>query len=442
MSFLIGSTFNSMAVHPAAPATLDQTGLNSDLVEQLLLKTLYFGGELSGLELAKRLGLAFSVFEPALEFLKQQRWCEVSGGSAFGSASFRYRITDGGRARAKLALDQNQYVGVAPVPLQQYQQYMLAFKRAFPLEASRDQVKDAFSHMVVPDAIIDTVGPAVNAGHSMFVYGQAGNGKTMLAQAIRRLLKSEIAIPHALVVEGSIVKVFDPVNHEEVPAEDAGEGLTLPTQSDGRWALCKRPLVMVGGELTMDALELRYNPTSGFYRAPVQMIANGGILVIDDFGRQHCSPRDLLNRWIVPLESRIDFLALQSGQSFEMPFMVFLVLATNLKPTELADEAFLRRIQYKIFAESPTVDAFIRIFEGYCSTKGIPFERAVVEDMLERYYRPNHVPLRGCQPRDLINQALSLAKYLGQAPRLTPELMEAACGSYFVQDRELPANYA
>jgi SpoVK/Ycf46/Vps4 family AAA+-type ATPase len=199
---------------------------------------------------------------------------------------------------------------------------------------------------------------------------------------------------------------------------------------------------MVGGELTMEDLELRFNATSGFYRAPVQMIANGGILVIDDFGRQHCSPRELLNRWIVPLESRIDFLTLQSGQSFEMPFMVLLVLATNLKPTELADEAFLRRIQYKIFAESPKLDDFIRIFENYCRAKEIPFERPVVDHMLEHYYRPNQIPLRGCQPRDLINQALALASYLGQPRQLTPELLDAACRSYFVHDREVPATYA
>jgi SpoVK/Ycf46/Vps4 family AAA+-type ATPase len=198
---------------------------------------------------------------------------------------------------------------------------------------------------------------------------------------------------------------------------------------------------MVGGELTMEDLELRYNAISGFYKAPVQLVANGGILVIDDFGRQHCSPRDLLNRWIVPLESRIDFLTLQSGQSFEIPFMVLLVFATNLKPTELADEAFLRRIQYKIFAESPKVDDFIRIFENYCKTKDIPFERPVVDRMLQEYYKPNRIPLRGCQPRDLINQALALASYMGQPPQLTPELMDAACRSYFVVDRELPVNY-
>jgi SpoVK/Ycf46/Vps4 family AAA+-type ATPase len=303
-------------------------------------------------------------------------------------------------------------------------------------------VRQAFTHLVVSDAVLDAVGPAVNSGHSMFVYGSPGNGKTMIAQGIRKLLVGEIAIPHALELEGNIIKVFDQVNHEEVPYEDETSGLTLAVEYDRRWARCRRPLVMVGGELTLQDLELRYNAVSGFYRAPVQLVANGGILVIDDFGRQHCSPRDLLNRWIVPLESRMDFLTLQSGQSFEMPFMVLLVFATNLKPTELADEAFLRRIQYKIFAEGPKVEDFIRIFENYCKAKGIPFERPVVEQMLAQYYRPNKIPLRGCQPRDLINQALSLASYMGQPSLLTPELMDAACRSYFVPDREIPATYA
>jgi hypothetical protein len=430
------------SMHPPAPATLAQAGLNVEVMQQLVLKTLYFGGELTGAEIAKRLGVGFSVFEPSLDFFKQQRLCEVAGGSVFGGASYRYRITDLGRSRAALALEQNQYVGVAPVPLAQYQRYMLEFKKAVPLRASRDHVREAFSHLVVAGDVLDAVGPAVNSGHSMFVYGSPGNGKTMIAQGIRKLLVGEIAIPHAIEVEGNIVKVFDRVNHEEIPFDEEAGGVTVAVEHDRRWARCKRPLVMVGGELTMEDLELRYNSVSGFYRAPIQMIANGGILVIDDFGRQHCSPRDLLNRWIVPLESRIDFLTLQSGQSFEMPFMVLLVFATNLKPTELADEAFLRRIQYKIFAQSPQLEDYIRIFENYCKAKDIPFERPVVEHMLEHYYRPNKIALRGCQPRDLINQALALASYMGQPPQLTPELLDAACRSYFVHDREVPATYA
>jgi predicted ATPase with chaperone activity len=423
------------SLHPAAPATLEATGLSPDLITQLLLKTLHFAGELSGLDIGKRLALPFQVIESCLDGLKRQRHCEVVGGSAVGGASYRYRITDAGRTRAALLLEQNQYVGTAPVPLDQYKRYMEAFKRAAPLDATRERVRAAFSHLIVRDSLIDQIGPALNGGHSMFIYGPPGNGKTTVAQAIRKLLRGEIAIPNALDVEGQIIRVFDPVNHEALPADEGGSGLIAAAPIDRRWVRCKRPLVMVGGELTLDALELRYNATSGFYKAPVQAIANGGILVIDDFGRQHCSPKDLLNRWIVPLESRIDFLTLQTGQVFEIPFMVLLIFATNLKPSQLVDEAFLRRIQYKIYAESPTTDDFLAIFENYCRSREVPFDRAVVEDMLETYYRPNNVELRACHPRDLVNQALSLADYLGQPRRLTPELLRHACNTYFVVDR-------
>src|SRR4029079_13420377 len=209
-----------------------------------------------------------------------------------------------------------------------------------------------------------------------------GNGKTVISQAICNLLHGDMAIPHAISVEGHIIRVYDPVNHElvEVP-EGSSQQLERAEVSDGRWVRCRRPLVTVGGELTLDALELGYSPSTGFYRAPLQVIANGGVLVIDDFGRQHVSPRDLLNRWIVPLESRADYLTLQTGQKFQMPFKVFAVFATNLKPGDLVDEAFLRRIQYKVLAESPTLDEFVRIFENYCDAKEIPYVARAAEEL-------------------------------------------------------------
>jgi predicted ATPase with chaperone activity len=429
----------SLLISPSAgpldlpePASLEDTGLPADLLSQLLLKMLHFAGELSGVELSRRTGLPFGILESLVDLMRRQRHCEVAGGAAVGGASYRYRITDAGRTRAALLLEQNQYVGTAPVPLAQYRRYMDAFKNAVPLEATRERVKAAFAHIVVRDALIDQIGPALNGGHSMFIYGPPGNGKTTIAQAVRRLLRSDIMIPAALEVEGQIVKLHDPVNHEQVTTEEASGGLLTGPRDDQRWIRCRRPLVMVGGELTLDALELRYNPTGGFYRAPVQAIANGGILVIDDFGRQHCSPKDLLNRWIVPLESRIDFLTLQTGQIFEVPFNVLLIFATNLKPGDLVDEAFLRRIQYKVRAEGPTPEDFLTIFANYCRTREVPFERALVEDMLESYYRPNGIELRACHPRDLINQALALADYLGLPRQLTRDLLLAACRTYFV----------
>ncbi len=431
---------------PPAPRTLEEAGLTADLVIQLALKTLHFSGELTGAELAGRLGLTFSVLDPVIDFLKSQRQIEIAGGTMVGRASYRYRITDAGRARAALFLETNQYVGVAPVPFAQYRRYMLDFMQVVPRAATRERVREAFKHLVISQKVLDQLGPAINAGHSMFVYGPPGNGKTVISQSIRKLLDGYIAIPHAIEVEGAIVRVFDPVNHEAVDsgeeAADAGAGLDLGERPDRRWVLCRRPMVMVGGELTLDALELSYNPGTGFYRAPVQTIANGGVLVIDDFGRQQVAPRDLLNRWIVPLESRVDFLTLQSGQKIEVPFAVLVVFATNIKPAELVDEAFLRRIHYKVFAESPTVADFIQIFENCCRERSLPFDRGLVEHLLQTYYKPRGIPLRGCHPRDLLDQVISLADYRGEPRRLTAELLEAACAAYFVDEQERPVAYS
>ena len=426
---------------PKAPRTLADAGLSADLITQLILKTLHLSGELTGTELARRLGLPFMPLEPVLATIKQQHQCEVSGG-AFGTPSYRYRITDAGRARAMLFMEHNHYVGQAPVPLAQYREYMQGFAETIQRNVDRASVRRAFSHLVINDRVLDQLGPAINAGHSMFVYGPPGNGKTVISQAIRNLLDGEIFVPHALEVEGSIIRFFDPVNHEVLPDADAREGLDLSGDHDRRWIRCRRPMVMVGGELSLDQLELSYSPTMGFYRAPVQAVANGGVLVIDDFGRQTCSPRDLLNRWIVPLESRVDFLTLQTGQKFDFPFMTLIVFATNIKPQELVDEAFLRRIHYKIFAESPTKAEFLQIFENCCREKGMEYRPDVIENLLTTYYKPRMIQLRGCHPRDLLDQAISLAAYLGRPAELTSDVLEAACASYFVDDREAPASYA
>ena len=434
------TTLQEAMLAPTAPRTLADAGLSPDLVTQIVLKTLHLSGELSGTELARRVGLPFFAIEPVLATIKQQHHCEVSGG-ALGSATYRYRITDAGRARAMLFMEHNHYVGQAPVPLAQYSAYMYEFQKSLRRNVDRARVKKAFSHLVINDRVLDQLGPAINAAHSMFVYGPPGNGKTVISQAIHNLLEGELFIPHALEIEGSIVRFFDPVNHQ--PVGDAeNESLDLSGDYDRRWIRCRRPMVMVGGELSLDQLELSYSPTMGFYRAPVQAVANGGVLVIDDFGRQTCSPRDLLNRWIVPLESRVDFLTLQTGQKFELPFMTLIVFATNIKPQDLVDEAFLRRIHYKIFAESPTRAEFFEIFKGVCDDKQIEYRADVIEKLLVEYYRPRQIQLRGCQPRDLVNQAISLAEYLGKPAELTTEILEAACASYFVDDREAPATYA
>ncbi len=426
----IDMTFNV----PSAPKTLQETGVSQDLVLQLVTKTLHFAGELTGTEIASRLGVMFPIIEHSLDQLRQQRHAEIIGGGSVGAPSFKYRLTDAGRTRAALYLESNQYVGALPVPLDQYSEYIERYGRDAWGSVTRDGIREAFTHLVLSDRVLDQLGPAIAAGHSLFIYGPPGNGKTVISQAIRNVLIGDLAVPHAISVDNHIIRVFDPVNHEPVEPDSDQKGLQRRPDVDMRWVQCRRPLVTVGGEMTLDALDLGYSAATGFYRAPIQMVSNGGVLVIDDFGRQHASPRDLLNRWIVPLESRIDYLTLQTGQKFQVPFAVFVVFATNLGPSELVDEAFLRRIQYKVSAQSPTEQEFTQIFHDYCVAHDLPFDPYLVEALFETELRPRRVRLRGCQPRDLIEHGLSLAKYLDRPRELTLDLLAASCASYFVSD--------
>lgn len=430
------STIEMRVLRPVAPRTIDETGVGFDLVLQLVVKTLHLSGELTGAELAERLGVVFSVIEPCIELIKRERHCEIAGGTLLGPTSYRYRLTDAGRVRAGLFLENNHYVGQVPVPLDQYVSYMMGnVKRNESVVITPDTVRRAFSHLVLSPRVLDHLGPAIAARHSLFVYGPPGNGKTVISQAIRNLLMDDIAIPYALSVNGNIIQMFDPVNHQRIeqPAASAFS-VDRETAEDERWALCRRPLVTVGGELTLDQLELSHSTVTGFYRAPVQLIANGGVLVIDDFGRQHASPRELLNRWIVPLESRVDYLTLHTGQKFGLPFDVLVVFATNLNPADLIDDAFLRRIQYKVQAEGPTVEQFIQIFTNYCRHRELACDRALVHRLVETELRPRGVTLQGCQPRDLIEHALVFAKYFGRPRELTLDLLAEACASYFVDN--------
>jgi hypothetical protein len=429
-----------VVTHPAAPHTLAETGLSYDLIEQLTLKMLHFAGELSGAELGNRLKLPYSAITPVLEQLKHLHLVEVFGSGLIAGPAYVYRITDAGRLRALLFLEQSHYVGAAPVPFARYDAYMRAFAMSAPRSATRDRVREAFSRLVLNERVLGQLGPAVNGGHSMFVYGPPGNGKTVISQAIRNLLDGELPIPYALEAHGHIIQLYDAVVHEALPTSDpAHGGMDMGHAPDLRWVRCRRPLVMVGGELGLESLDLSYGATSKFYQAPVQMSANGGVLVIDDFGRQRCSPRDLLNRWITPLESRVDYLTLQTGQKLPMPFTVLVVFATNIKPTELVDEAFLRRIHYKVYAESPTLGEFKQIFERCCVERDVSFDESVVDQLVANEYGPRRIALRGCQPRDLISHALAFAEYLGEPARLTPPLLKMAFDTYFVDERAASA---
>jgi len=283
--------------------------------------------------------------------------------------------------------------------------------------------------------VLDQLGPAIAARHSLFVYGPPGNGKTVISQALRELLDGELLIPHAIVSDGHIIKVFDVETHERVSRAPHAAGIVVDDyEFDARWVRCRRPLITIGGELELSQFDLSFEPLSKVYQAPLQLTANGGLLIVDDFGRQTCSPAAMLNRWITPLESRVDFLTLLTGQKVSVAFAVLVVFATNLRPAELLDEAFLRRIHYKVFAENPTLVDFKNIFRRRCDELGLEFEETLVDGIVRNVFRARGIALRATHPRDLIDHALALASYASLERRLTAPLLQSACDSYFVND--------
>jgi len=415
---------------PRAPLTLEATGLSASVVEQILIKML-FGGELTGHAAADRLRLQFPVLEPLVERVRQERLVEVLGGNGSSAAGYRYALTDMGRDRARQYLDVNQYAGPAPVPLATYVEEMRARaqKRGY---IDRIRLREGFSQLIVSDAMLEQLGPATNANKAIFLYGPPGNGKTVLAEGLGRAIGDEMFIPHAIEVSGQIITMFDPVNHQPLDEEQAPPSIIAADVPDRRWVRIKRPVVTVGGELTLDMLDLTFNPLARFYEAPLQLKANGGVFLVDDFGRQRMRPEDLLNRWIVPLESRVDYLTLHTGKKFEVPFDVLTVFATNLDPASLADEAFLRRIPYKIPVTDPTIEEFTRIFEMNCHNRRLQFHQVMVAYLYRRHYKPLGRAMRSCHPRDLLDQIAALCRYRGIEPQVTRELLDAACASYFV----------
>jgi hypothetical protein len=425
---------------PRGPVTIEETGLSADQLGQLFLKTLYTG-EATGVAVADRMRLPYALLEPLVESMRAQQLIEVRGAAGSGSAAYRYALTDLGRDRTRQYLDANQYVGPAPVPIDTYIQHVKTMMGARGY-VDRDRLRSGFSHLVVDDEIFDQLGPAVNAAKAVFLYGAPGNGKTVLAEGMGRALGGDIYVPYAIDVTGQIITVFDPVVHEPVPDDEEVVGsIVKSVPRDRRWIRIKRPVIVVGGELTLEMLDLTFNPISKYHEAPLQMKANGGVLLVDDFGRQRMRPEDLLNRWIVPLESRVDYLSLHTGKKIQVPFDVLIAFATNLDPLSLADEAFLRRIPYKIEVTDPTVQLYTQIFEMNCRRRGLPFHKVMVAYLQRRHYTPYNRPLRACHPRDILDQVTALCRYRGQEPAITRELLDAACHAYFVDtDSSAPSD--
>ena len=425
------------ATPPSVPKTLEETGLDAGHLEHLLVKTLHVG-ELSGLTVTDRLRLPYAILEPLIERIRAERLVEVRGATGTGSSGYRYALTDAGRDRAEQYFGISRYVGPAPVPLDRYVAEMaaLAASRSY---MDRERLRQGFSHLIVSDKVLEQLGPAVNAGKAVFLYGPPGNGKTVIAEGMGRTLGGDMYIPHAIDVDGHTITMYDPITHDSLETAQDTSSVVAANPQDRRWVRIRRPVVMVGGELTLEMLDLTFNPIAKFYEAPIQWKANGGVFLVDDFGRQRVRPQDLLNRWIVPLESRIDYLTLHTGKKFQVPFDVLIAFATNLAPESLADEAFLRRIPYKIPIEDPTTDEFVKIFELNCRRRKLRFHQVMVAYLQRRHYHPAGRPLRACHPRDLLDQIEALCRYRGIEPVITRELLDAACASYFVNTTAAPS---
>ncbi len=407
-----------------SPDSVAEAGVRRSVLEELTIKTLYFSSPLSLRELVAQMRLPFSVVNELLRRLRSEQLCEFTGMT--GNLPL-IAITSQGRSRAVDAMAINHYSGPAPVSLEHYKQ-QVRDQSVRQLDVHESAVAEAFSHLVLEPELLEHLGTALNSGNAIFLYGPSGTGKTAIATALAQVMATDrVWIPYAVEVDGQVICVYDPDVHIRIndPSEHS---------ADGRWVLCHRPTVLVGGELTLEMLDLQFNPITKFYSAPVQMKANNGVLIIDDFGRQRLRPEELLNRWVVPLDRKIDFLSLAGGRKVEIPFEPCVVFATNLSPSALADDAFLRRIQTKIKVGAVSEQQFHTIFQAVCSTQNLTCESHVIDELIDVISRQMKEPLRACQPRDLVNRICWKARYKKTEPCLDREGLLSAVGSYFVRE--------
>lgn len=428
---------------PAAPESLKETGLSLGFLNDMILRTLYTYGSMLGLDLARTLCLPFKVTEESLRFLKDDKCLEVAGGDLIGRISYRFNLTDLGRRRAQDAMKLCAYVGPAPVPLEDYVEQ--SYRQAVTgMSCTPEGLRSSFTHLVIPEELLNAIGPAIVSGRSVFIYGPPGNGKTSVARAVGDFMNNsggEIHVPYAFLSDNSIVTVFDQAIHQRSEEMDSDRmedneatirRLLNTGTVDPRWVRIHRPVVVTGGELTLGMLDLRYNAEANFYQAPLHVKANGGIFLIDDFGRQLCSPKELLNRWILPLEDRHDFLTLASGKKFEVPFEQLTIFSTNLDPKDLVDDAFLRRIRHKVSILAPTRDVYTRIFNSVVRKLGMNPCPEAVDYLYERYYGNTRSP-RASDCRDLLETVQSICRFRKMPVQLTRELMVEASASFICE---------
>ena len=417
---------------PPEPKTFAEAGVTETQVEEIVMKYLLARGDAEGRQVADQTKLPFGLIDESLRRLKQEQLLVYRDAAQVND--YQYRLTDTGRDRARRYTDECTYHGAAPVTLKAYIDGVKAQSLTLRHPTEKD-LRRAFADLLINPRMVHRLGPAINSGRGMFLYGHPGNGKTSIAERVTRCFGDNIWIPRAIGIHGEIIRVFDPSHHQEVPfnheGEDATASLLNDVPFDQRWVRIRRPTIIVGGELTMDQLELRLNKNTNINEAPIQLKSNCGTLVIDDFGRQKMRTDELLNRWIVPLEKRYDFLNLPSGKPIQVPFDQLVVFSTNLEPKDLVDDAFLRRIPYKIEVENPTEAEFRDLFKIMAPIMGFEFNETVISYLIDTHYKTTGRPFRCCQPRDLLLQVKNLCLFEGEELRLTEERIDFAVENYF-----------
>ncbi len=412
---------------PHEPATLAESKVSESMMEELITKFLMAKGESSIRKISAQIGMPFSTVDKTIVRLKQEQLLGYTDQAAMND--YICRLTEAGRDRARRYTDSCSYFGAAPVDFQDYVDSVKA-QTITKQNPGEEDLARAFSDLLIDPAMMRKLGPAVNSGRGMFLFGYPGNGKTSIAERITAAFGPYVWIPRAITIDRDIVRVFDPMQHVEAPLE-SGSGYLSDSTFDHRWVRIKRPTIVVGGELTMEQLEIQYNPQTGISEAPVQMKSNTGLLLIDDFGRQRMSVDELLNRWIVPLEKRYDYLNTSNGKKVQVPFDQLVIFSTNLEPKDLVDDAFLRRIPYKIEVPNPSAENFIKLFAIMCKVYKIDYRPDLIKYLLETHYIPKNRPLRNCHPRDLLLQVVNYCKYRKQPIILSEETLDFACENYF-----------
>ena len=422
------------------PISVEETGVELSLLADLMLKTIHFTGRPTARQVTQQLKLSFAVTEEVIGFLRQEEALEIVGTAGLGEQAYQYELTERGRTKAQEALARSQYVGPAPVSFDNYTDIQRQ-QSARDIRIDRETFREGLSHLVLGPQVLAALGPAFNSGRSVLIYGASGNGKSSITMAVGEMLPGQVLIPYAVEVHGQIVRVFDPRVHHAVPIEDdlkeRRQGVDSPPSGDERrrdqrWVTTKRPVVSVGGELTMQDLDLRYSPQSQFYIAPLQWKANGGVLIIDDFGRQMIAPQELLNRWIVPMEQGVDHLTLHTGDSIELPFDTLLIFSSNIPPGKLGDEAFFRRIRHKVEIPNPTTEEFLTILRIVAKERGVQYTEEGARYLISTYYEQGGRELKSCHPRDLLDLLVDISGFFEQPPVLSPQWLDLACTSYFV----------